>query len=157
MDMLAKHEAEKLVNDKPELEERVALIEARLQGLGMENSSGAISGTKDDSLNRVPFDYPKNTSPMPHFNNSGVPPQFDGSHFSHWKSSMESHIRSCSVELWEIIVSGVKEPQHPTNLSSREFYERQLNETARDKIRSAIHRKLLDQVNDITSAKRTLG
>ncbi|KAK1684589.1 hypothetical protein QYE76_045437 [Lolium multiflorum] len=66
---------------------------------------------------------------------------------------MESHIRSCSVELWELIVHGHREPQDPTRLTSTEFYNRQLNASARDKIRSGINRKLLDQVDDIVSAK----
>ncbi|KAK1651569.1 hypothetical protein QYE76_069374 [Lolium multiflorum] len=60
---------------------------------------------------------------------------------------------SCSVELWEIIVHGYREPQDPIRLTSTEFYNRQLNASARDKIRSGINRKLLDQVNDIGSAK----
>ncbi|KAK1630727.1 hypothetical protein QYE76_005042 [Lolium multiflorum] len=60
---------------------------------------------------------------------------------------------SCSVELWEIIVHGYREPQDPIRLTSTEFYNRQLNASARDKIRSGINRKLLDQVNDIESAK----
>ncbi|KAK1686395.1 hypothetical protein QYE76_047243 [Lolium multiflorum] len=38
-------------------------------------------------------------------------------------------------------------------LTSTEFYNRQLNASARDKIRSGINRKLLDQVDDIVSAK----
>ncbi|KAK1603795.1 hypothetical protein QYE76_027468 [Lolium multiflorum] len=66
---------------------------------------------------------------------------------------MESHIRSCSVELWELIVHGHREPQDPTRLTSTEFYNRQLNASARDKIISGINRKLLDQVDDIVSAK----
>ena len=90
---------------------------------------------------------------MPHINHSGNVPHFDGTHFSFWKSSMESHIRSCSVEMWEIIVNGYRKPQYPTRLTSTEFYNRQLNASACDKIRSGINRKMLDQVNDIDSAK----
>ncbi|KAK1644850.1 hypothetical protein QYE76_062655 [Lolium multiflorum] len=59
----------------------------------------------------------------------------------------------CSVELWEIIVHGYREPHDPVRLTSTEFYNHQLNASARDKIRSGINRKLLDQVNDIDSAK----
>ncbi|KAK1650302.1 hypothetical protein QYE76_068107 [Lolium multiflorum] len=59
----------------------------------------------------------------------------------------------CSVELWEIILHGYREPQDPDRLTSTEFYNRQLNASARDKIRSGINRKLLDQVDDIVSAK----
>ncbi|KAK1699254.1 hypothetical protein QYE76_015951 [Lolium multiflorum] len=64
-----------------------------------------------------------------------------------------STLEGCSVELWEIIVHGYREPQDPIRLTSTEFYNRQLNASARDKIRSGINRKLLDQVNDIESAK----
>ncbi|KAK1684352.1 hypothetical protein QYE76_045200 [Lolium multiflorum] len=62
-------------------------------------------------------------------------------------------LEGCSVELWELIVHGHREPQDPTRLTSTEFYNRQLNASARDKIRSGINRKLLDQVDDIVSAK----
>ncbi|KAK1632945.1 hypothetical protein QYE76_007260 [Lolium multiflorum] len=68
------------------------------------------------------------------------------------KSGIRPIIR-CSVELWEIIVHGYREPHDPIRLTSTEFYNRQLNASARDKIRSGINRKLLDQVNDIDSAK----
>ncbi|KAK1650320.1 hypothetical protein QYE76_068125 [Lolium multiflorum] len=64
-----------------------------------------------------------------------------------------STLEGCSVELWELIVHGHREPQDPTRLTSTEFYNRQLNASARDKIRSGINRKLLDQVDDIVSAK----
>ncbi|KAK1677131.1 hypothetical protein QYE76_037979 [Lolium multiflorum] len=55
--------------------------------------------------------------------------------------------------MWEIIVDGYRKPQDPIRLTSTEFYNRQLNASACDKIRSGINRKLLDQVNDIDSAK----
>ncbi|KAK1618366.1 hypothetical protein QYE76_023883 [Lolium multiflorum] len=64
-----------------------------------------------------------------------------------------STLEGCSVELWEIILHGYREPQDPIRLTSTEFYNRQLNASTRDKIRSGINRKLLDQVNDISSAK----
>ncbi|KAK1678377.1 hypothetical protein QYE76_039225 [Lolium multiflorum] len=77
-----------------------------------------------------------------------------------WKGDHATWARSglmgplcCSVELWEIILHGYREPQDPVRLTSTEFYNRQLNASARDKIRSGINRKLLDQVNDIGSAK----
>ena len=106
-----------------------------------------------ESFTQVPFAYPKtNNSLMPHINNSGPSPHFDGTHFSYWKTSMESHLRSCSEELWEVVVRGYN-PVDPTNLTSREYYDRQLNATARDKIRSAVHRSLHDQVCNLESAK----
>ncbi|KAK1650214.1 hypothetical protein QYE76_068019 [Lolium multiflorum] len=55
--------------------------------------------------------------------------------------------------MWEIIIDGYRKPQDPIRLTSTKFYNRQLNASACDKIRSGINRKLLDQVNDIGSAK----
>ncbi|KAK1670054.1 hypothetical protein QYE76_058213 [Lolium multiflorum] len=70
-----------------------------------------------------------------------------------WQVGPQGVVDCCSVELWEIILHGYREPQDPIRLTSTEFYNRQLNASARDKIRSGINRKLLDQVNDIGSAK----
>ncbi|KAK1605364.1 hypothetical protein QYE76_029037 [Lolium multiflorum] len=134
-----------------DLQSQMAEMTAMLKNLTSGNPSGASA--PQGSFHEVNHDYPKNTSPMPHINHSGNVPHFDGTHFPFWKSAMESHIRSCSVELWEIIVHGYREPQDPIRLTSTEFYNRQLNASARDKIRSGINRKLLDQVNDIDSAK----
>src|SRR4051794_38896298 len=55
--------------------------------------------------------------------------------------------------MWEIIADGYVKPKDPTRLTSTEFYNRQLNASACDKIRSGINRRLLDQVNDIDIAK----
>ena len=89
---------------------------------------------------------------MPHINGLGPAPHYDGTHLSHWKVSMESHLRNYSVELWEIVSKGFY-PQDPSNLTLGEYYDRQLNATACDKIRSVIHRTLHDQVSDIPTAK----
>ncbi|KAK1607967.1 hypothetical protein QYE76_031640 [Lolium multiflorum] len=100
---------------------------------------------------RPPPPAPTNqTSPPPPLTNQPAPPSGNGAgaHTVH-----DEMPESCSVELWEIIVHGYREPQDPVRLTSTEFYNRQLNASARDKIRSGIHRKLLDQVNDIDSAK----
>ncbi|KAK1695551.1 hypothetical protein QYE76_012248 [Lolium multiflorum] len=66
---------------------------------------------------------------------------------------MHPNGRAESVELWEIIVDVYRKPKDPARLTSTELYNRQLNASARDKIRSGINRKLLDQVNAIDSAK----
>ncbi|KAK1699023.1 hypothetical protein QYE76_015720 [Lolium multiflorum] len=134
-----------------ELQSQMAEMSVMLKNL--TNGSPSTASASLGPYREVNYDYPKNTSPMPHINHSGNVLHFDGTHFPFWKSSMESHIRSCSVELWEIIVHGYREPQDPIRLTSTEFYNRQLNASARDKIRSGINRKLLDQVNDIDSAK----
>ena len=135
-----------------ELQNQMTEMTAMLKNLTAGGTSSGASASKE-TYHDVNHDYPRNTSPMPHINHSGTVPHYDGTHFPHWKSAMESHIRSCSVELWELIVHGHREPQDPTRLTSTEFYNRQLNASARDKIRSGINRKLLDQVDDIVSAK----
>ncbi|KAK1652756.1 hypothetical protein QYE76_070561 [Lolium multiflorum] len=145
------YEAEKKKKED-ELQSQMAEMSVMLKNLTTGGAPSGASGSKA-SFHEVNHDYPRNTSPMPHINHSGTVPHFDGTHFPHWKSSMESHIRSCSVELWEIILHGYREPQDPNRLTSTEFYNRQLNASARDKIRSGINRKLLDQVDDIVSAK----
>ncbi|KAK1650391.1 hypothetical protein QYE76_068196 [Lolium multiflorum] len=134
-----------------EVQSQMAQMTAMLKNL----TSGTSSRTSvpPEDYHEVNHDYPRNTSHMPHINHSGNVPHFDGTHFHFWKSSMESHIRNCSVELWEIIVNGYRKPQYPLKLTSIEFYNRQLNASACAKIRSGINRKLLDQVNDIDSAK----
>ncbi|KAK1619399.1 hypothetical protein QYE76_024916 [Lolium multiflorum] len=145
------YEAEKKKKED-ELQNQMTEMSAMLKNLTAGGTPSGTSASKE-TYHDVNHDYPKNTSPMPHINHSGTVPHYDGTHFPHWKSAMESHIRSCSVELWELIVHGHREPQDPTRLTSTEFYNRQLNASARDKIRSGINRKLLDQVDDIVSAK----
>ena len=144
------YDAEKKLKED-ELRSQMNEMNAMLKNLSAR--AGSRGSASEQSYNQVNHDYPKNTSPMPHIINSGNVPHFDGTHFSFWKSAMESHIRSCSMELWEIVADGYMKPKHPTNLTSTEFYNRQLNASACDKIRSGIHRKLLEQVNDIDSAK----
>ena len=134
-----------------DLRKQMNEMSAMIKNLSAESASRGSA--PEESFHQVNHDYPKNTSPMPHIIHSGNVPHFDGTHFSFWKSSMESHIRSCSVELWEIIADGYMKPRDPMKLTSTEFYNRQLNASACDKIRSGIHRKLLDQVNDIDLAK----
>ncbi|KAK1617335.1 hypothetical protein QYE76_022852 [Lolium multiflorum] len=144
------YEAEKNKKDD-DLQSQMAEMIAMLKSLSGGTSSGvAIPG---ESYKQVTHDYPKNTSHMPHINHSVNVPHFDGTHFSFWKSSMEPHIRSCSVEMWEIIIDGYRKPQDPIRLTSTKFYNRQLSASACDKVRSGINRKLLDQVNDIVSAE----
>ncbi|KAK1603911.1 hypothetical protein QYE76_027584 [Lolium multiflorum] len=145
------YEAEKKKKED-ELQNQMTEMTAMLKNLTVGGTPSGASASKE-SYHDVNHDYSRNTSPMPHINHSGTVPHYDGTHFPHWKSAMESHIRSCSVELWELIVHGHREPQDPTRLTSTEFYNRQLNASARDKIRSGINRKLLDQVDDIVSAK----
>jgi hypothetical protein len=52
------------------------------------------SGKDGEFYNDVGHGYFTPTQ-MPHYNNSGNSPMYDGTHFSFWKSSMESHLRNC--------------------------------------------------------------
>lgn len=52
--------------EKSDLLSRIEQIESKFKDLGVEISSEATSGGSKESLNRVSFNYPKNTSPMPH-------------------------------------------------------------------------------------------
>ena len=81
-EMLLKHENDK-IKEKPELQDRVTLLEARLEDLGVDGSGEASIGSPSGPLNRVPLIYPKNNSTMPYINNCGPAPRFDGTHFSH--------------------------------------------------------------------------
>jgi hypothetical protein len=58
---------------------------------------------------------------------------FDGTHFSFRKTSIEYHLCGCSKELWGVVVRGFK-VNDLNDLTPREYYERQLNATAREKI-----------------------
>ena len=115
------YEAEKKKKED-DLHNRMEEMNAMLKKLSSGTSSVVSTTIPVESYNQVNHDYPKNTSPMPHINHSGNVPRFDGTHFSFWKSSMESHIRSCSVEMWEIIADGYLKPKYPTKLTSTKFY-----------------------------------
>ena len=171
-----KAKADEELKDKEKgLSERLALMEEQFRIFGASFTSGASKGIPkerapgdvenegasseatpskpQDGFHQESYTYPKTlSSNMPHINNSGAPPHFDETHFSYWKTAMESHLRSCSEELWEVVVNGYN-LVNPNNLTGREFYDRQLNATACDKIRSAVHRTLHDQVSNLQSAK----
>jgi hypothetical protein len=65
---------------------------------------------------------------------------------------MDSHVRSCSNELWDVVVYEFK-PINPDHMTLREFYDRQPNATSWEKIRSAHHRDLHNQVSELESTK----
>jgi hypothetical protein len=107
----------------------------------------------ESPYSQFPFVYPKTNPNMPHINHCGPASHFDGTHFPFWqKTSMESHLRSCSEEIWDVVVKGFKVIDSD-NMSPREYYDRQLNATACEKIQSALHRALHNQVSDLESAK----
>jgi hypothetical protein len=54
----------------------------------------------------IPYEYPKTNSIMHHINHCGPASHFDGTHFPFWKTSMESHLRTFSEELWDVVVKG---------------------------------------------------
>ena len=122
-------------------------------GLGTnEGTSPSFPKSAVKSYNAVGHEYPNSPIQMPHMAPSGAPPLYDGSHFSYWKSSMESYLRSISKDLWDVVEFGYK-PVDLSSLTPRECVSHQLNSTARDKIRHALPRSLCDQVHRIDSAK----
>jgi hypothetical protein len=62
------------------------------------------SGAKKPSepYSQFNFAYPKSNPLMPHINYLEPALHYDGTHFSFWKTSMESHLRSYSEELWDV-------------------------------------------------------
>ena len=121
---------EALARDKEKKENalsaRLSLVKECFRTLGESSPPGNTSGQPkapgeagyvDPSIegasksatshNQESYTYPNPiNSRMHHINNSGSPPHFDGTHFSFWKTAMESHLRSCSEELWEVVVQG---------------------------------------------------
>jgi hypothetical protein len=61
-----------------------------------------------ESYNQFHFMYPKINLLVPHINNPGHSPNFDGTRFSYWITSMKSHLCNCSEELWDVLVRGFK-------------------------------------------------
>ena len=71
----------------------------------VENSSDSSQPKATHA--QIPFAYPKQRLGMPNINSSGAAPQYDGTHFSHWKSTMESHLRSCSLSFGRSFKEGI--------------------------------------------------
>jgi hypothetical protein len=120
---LREHEKQTLASMTPNIDEIVAAsIAKHLESISLKPStrkSSAVppgtSGKDGEFYNNIGHGYFTPTQ-MPHYNNSGNSPMYDGTHFSFSKSSMESHLRSFSEELWEVVVQGYK-PLDPNDLS----------------------------------------
>jgi hypothetical protein len=87
-----------------------------------------------------------------HINHLGPSSHFDGTHFYFWKFSIQSHLRNCSEELWDMVFRGYK-PVNPTSLYPHERYDHQLNGMACDRIQRDVHRSLRDQIFNLESVK----
>ena len=74
---------------------------------------------------------------MPHLTPQGPPPKLDTVNFAYWQYLMESHLKSCSMELWRIILQGYA-PVFPDNLTRREEVDCQLNANALHIIQQAM-------------------
>ena len=104
------------------------------------------------TYHNVPHAYILPPPPMPHINNVGPPPILDGTNYSHWKFSMEAHLDSACVELWEVVKRGF-EPEDPLALTPQERVDRQLNATAAHMIKKGLSPSIYDQVLLIKNAK----
>ena len=104
------------------------------------------------SYHSVPHTYVLPPPPMPHINHVGPPPILDGTNYSHWKFSMQGHLDSACMELWEVVVKGF-EPEDSLCLTPQERVDRQLNATAAHMIKKGLSPSIYDQVLLIKNAK----
>ena len=76
-----------------------------------------------------PMSYADVPLKMPHISMHGNPLKLDTTNFALWQFIMESHLKSCSIEVWNIIDRGFT-PVFPNDLTRREVVDCQLNATA---------------------------
>src|SRR5664279_1300940 len=89
----------------------------------------------------------------PDINNQSAPPRkLDSSRFINWRNSMESYVRSSSVQLWRIIKDGFK-PLDPNNLTAQEVIDEQLDTTAQYILERAMNEEDVDLVRAFKIAK----
>ena len=82
-----------------------------------------------EEYHNVPGWYPIDPPITTRINPIGPPPKLNALAFASWQRSMKSHINSASIELWRIIEEGYKVAD-PSNVTRREFAEKQLNASA---------------------------
>ena len=90
--------------------------------------------------------------PHPRINPIGPPPKLNALAFTSWQHSMRSHVNSASIELWRIIQVGFK-AMDPSNLTSREVVDAQLNATALHMLELAVGEKDIHHIQQLTTAK----
>ena len=82
----------------------------------------------------------------------GPPPKLNALAFASWQRSMKSHVNSASIELWRIIEDGYH-VEDPSNMTKREFAEKQLNASALHMIELALGDNDKHHVLHVTTAK----
>ena len=99
-----------------------------------------------------PFTYDNVPLKMPHIANHGSPPKLDTTNFALWQFLMESHLKSCSMEVWNIIERGFA-PTYANDLTRREEVDCQFNATALNIIQNALSQKELAHIRSCKTAK----
>src|SRR4051794_32867258 len=89
---------------------------------------------------------------MPHTSMHSSPPKINTTNFSLWQFLMESRMKSCSVEVWNIIDRGFS-PVFPSDLTRNEVVDCQLNATALNIIQNAMSLKELAHIRSSRTAK----
>ena len=122
--------------------------------LDNDKDDGAKSKEKPFGTVVPPPSYLTQVQPThPHINTqSAPPPKLDSSLFINWRNSMESYVRSSSIQLWRIIKHGFK-PSDPTNLSPQEVIDEQLDALVHYLIERAMTEEDVDQVHAFKSTK----
>ena len=110
------------------------------------NGSGMYSGVPP------PPEYPGPPLPQPHYSNVGNPPMLDASSFANWQFLMRSHLSSANTELWRIVEEGYY-PIDPSNVTRREYADRQHNATALHMIQRSLTPKDLSHIRQFNIAK----
>jgi hypothetical protein len=82
----------------------------------------------------------------------GPPPKLNALAFASWQRSMKSHVNSASIELWRIIEEGYI-VEDPSNMTKREFAEKQLNASALHMIELSLSDNDKHHVLHATTAK----
>jgi hypothetical protein len=108
------------------------------------------SGNKKDSkgnkndYGEVPLNFSVSIPNLDHISLVNVHawklPQFDGTNFAKWKHMMKTYLIGLHPELWEIVRSGMEEPQYPSSLTPLEYRSIHLNAQTTSALLSALNR-----------------
>ena len=101
----------------------------------------------------VPWLYARPQIEKPKYNPQGKPPLlYDTTDFALWRVAMQDHLRCGNDEMLEILEYGYKAVD-PKNLTPREIYDKNLNDTTTMCIRRGMTDKQRRPYIHITSAK----
>ena len=103
-------------------------------GLGSEETNDSTKPNENKEYKETPpWFSPNPPIPHPHINHRGDPPKLSDHTFAQWQYLMKSHVQSSSIELWSIIVNGLR-VVNEDNMTRREVVDSQLDATAKHMI-----------------------